>query len=64
MEKNTLIQYFVNSWQELRKVTWPTKNQAIKLAAIVLGFCLFMALIIGVIDGLFNYGYRYLLTLS
>lgn len=64
MAKNSLIRYFSGSYQELRKVTWPTKNQAIRLTAIVLGFCLFMALVIGVIDGLFNYGYKFLLTFT
>ncbi len=64
MAKNGLTAYFVNSFQELRKVTWPTKNQAIKLTGIVLGFCLASALLIGIVDALFNYGYKYLLTLS
>lgn len=64
MAKNSLIRYFTDSFSELRKVTWPTKNQAIRLTAIVLGFCLVMALVIGLIDGLFNAGYKYLLTLS
>ncbi len=64
MAKNSLIRYFTGSFSELRKVTWPTKNQAIRLTAIVLGFCLFMALVIGVVDGVFNAGYKYILTLS
>jgi len=64
MAKNVITDYFTGSWQELRKVTWPTKNQAIKLTAIVLGFCLFMALVLGLIDGLFSFGYKYLLTLT
>jgi preprotein translocase subunit SecE len=64
MAKNAITDYFVTSFQELRKVTWPTKNQAIKLTAIVLGFCLFMAIVLGLIDGLFNFGYKYLLTLT
>ena len=64
MAKNVITDYFVNSFQELRKVIWPTKNQAIKLTAIVLGFCLFMALVLGLIDGLFSFGYKYLLTLT
>jgi preprotein translocase subunit SecE len=64
MAKNSFTDYFVNSFQELRKVTWPTKNQAIRLTAIVLGFCLFMALLLGLFDGLFSYGYKYLLTLT
>jgi len=64
MAKNVVLRYIVDAFQELRKVTWPTRNQALKLTAIVLGFCLFMALAIGVFDALFNTGYKYLLTLS
>jgi len=64
MSINKITQYFTDSFQELRKVTWPTKNQAIKLTAIVLGFCVFMAIVIGVIDGVFNWGYKYLISIS
>lgn len=64
MAKKALVEYFTGAFQELRKVTWPTKNQAIRLTAIVLGFCLFMALVIGVIDGVFNYSYKFLLSLA
>lgn len=64
MAKNSLIGYFTGSVEEIRKVTWPTKNQAIRLTAIVLGFCLFMALLLGVIDALFSAGYQYLLTFA
>ncbi len=64
MPKNALINYITNSYQELRKVTWPTRNQALRLTAIVLGFCIFMALVIGLFDGLFNAAYKYLLSFS
>lgn len=64
MLKNPVTSYIFNSVEELRKVTWPTKNQALKLTAIVLGFCLFMALLVAVIDALFNTGYKFLLTLT
>ena len=64
MSINKITQFFVDSFQELRKVTWPTKNQAMKLTAIVLGFCLFMAIVIGVMDGVFNWGYKYLISIA
>ena len=64
MAKNLVSKYVVDAFQELRKVTWPTRNQALRLTVIVLGFCLFMALAIGVFDALFSTGYKYLLTLS
>ncbi|MBU1445827.1 preprotein translocase subunit SecE [Patescibacteria group bacterium] len=62
--KNSFVQYFIDSYQELHKVTWPTRNQAMKLTAIVLGFCLFMAILIGAVDGLFSTGYQYLINLT
>ena len=64
MAKNSLAGYFTGAIEEIRKVTWPTKNQAIRLTAIVLGFCVFMALLLGVIDAVFNTGYKFLLTFS
>lgn len=64
MVKKALTGYFVESWQEIKKVTWPTKNQAIKLAGIVLGFCFVAAAVLGLIDGLFSWGYKYLITLT
>ena len=64
MAKNAVISYVTNSIEELRKVTWPTRNQAIRLTVIVLGFSLFMAFMVAVIDGLFNTAYKFLLTLT
>lgn len=64
MAKNAVISYVTNSIEELRKVTWPTRNQAIRLTVIVLGFSLFMAFVVAVIDGLFNAAYKFLLTLT
>lgn len=64
MAKNSLGNYFVESFQELRKVVWPTQNQAIRLVGIVLVFCLFMAIVLGVVDAIFHEGYKYLLSIS
>lgn len=60
---NSLVQYFVDSWSELRKVTWPTKNQAVKLAAIVLTFVFGSALLLALFDFLFSEGHKFLLNL-
>ncbi|MBD3360296.1 preprotein translocase subunit SecE [Candidatus Peregrinibacteria bacterium] len=56
--------YLKNSFEELTKVTWPTKNQAVKLTIIVLIFCIITALFLGVVDYLFNQGYNYLLRVA
>lgn len=61
---NPAVEYVQESVLELKKVTWPTKQQAFKLTVIVLGFCLVAALFVGAIDWLFNTGYTQLLTLA
>jgi len=59
-----IINYFRDSIQELKKVTWPTKYQAVRLTLIVLGFCLVSAIVIGIFDFAFNWGHLQLLNLS
>lgn len=61
---NAIKNYIRGSFEELTKVTWPTKNQAVKLTIIVLIFCLITAGLLGVLDFLFNEAYAYLLKIS
>lgn len=42
--------YFVNSWQELKKVTWPNRKTATKLTVTVILFSAFFALLTSVLD--------------
>jgi preprotein translocase subunit SecE len=41
---------FKNMWHELRKVTWPTKQDLIQYSLIVLAFLVFMGIVIGLLD--------------
>ncbi|MBR5111062.1 MAG: preprotein translocase subunit SecE [Clostridia bacterium] len=41
---------FRNMWHELRKVTWPTKQDLINYSLIVLAFLAFMGVVIGLLD--------------
>jgi preprotein translocase SecE subunit len=61
---NAFTNYVQASVEELRKVSWPTKNRAIRLTFLVLGFCMVAAIIIGVMDFAFNEGHRSLINLS
>ena len=61
---NPAVEYVQESILELRKVTWPTKQQAFKLTLIVLGFCVVAAVLIGAIDFALKLGYGELLNLS
>lgn len=63
-KKNPIVNYFQESYEELKKVTWPTRNQAVKLTFIVIGFCIFFALVVGGLDFAFNTGYRSLVNFS
>lgn len=64
IRSNALVNYFQASLEELRKVTWPTRNQAVRLTFLVLGFCMVVAVLLGVLDFVFGIGYRSLLNLG
>jgi preprotein translocase subunit SecE len=42
--------FFTDVIGELRKTVWPTRQETIRLTAIVIGICLFMALVLGTLD--------------
>ncbi len=63
-KKNALLNYFEESYQELRKVTWPTRSQAVRLSFLVLGCCVATAIFIGILDFIFSYGYETLVNLA
>ena len=41
---------FKNMWRELKKVTWPTRQDLINYSLIVLAFLVFMGVVIGLLD--------------
>lgn len=47
---NKLAQYIQNSWTEIKKVVWPTREQAIKHTLLVIGFSLAVAAFLGLVD--------------
>ncbi len=59
-----IANYFRNAFEELTKVTWPTKNQAVRLTIIVMIFCVVIALFLGFVDYGFNELYNYILSLT
>ena len=55
-------QYFRGAVAELHQVRWPTRNQAVRLSAIVLGFTLVSSLLYGIVDFLLGQGMKFLLN--
>jgi preprotein translocase subunit SecE len=47
--------FFKESEQELRHVNWPTRQEATRLTAIVIGIALGLAVFLGAFDYLFTY---------
>jgi len=62
---NTAVQkiknYFVESFQELKRVVWPTRSQTINHTLIVIFFSIAVAVFLGALDMLFNFGVQRLL---
>ena len=49
-----LRQYFVESWAELKKVAWPTRETVIRLTLLVLGVSVAIGIYIYTLDRVFN----------
>jgi len=50
MKNNKIVKYFIDSYRELRKVTWPTKKQLIRDTLIVLISSIVVTAFVGVVD--------------
>ncbi|MBI4101236.1 preprotein translocase subunit SecE [Candidatus Microgenomates bacterium] len=46
----SVLSYFKGSWQELAKVSWPNREQTLRLTLAVLIFSTVLAVIIGLLD--------------
>jgi len=56
-KENAIVQYFRETWFELKKVSWPTRAEAINLTVIVVVVTTFLALVLGLLDYLFQKGF-------
>jgi len=61
MEK--IINYFVSSWGELKKVSWPTKNQTINYSLLVIGLSVGFAVFFSSLDYGLNWLFAKLLAM-
>lgn len=49
-KRKSLIRYFKDVWNELKKVTWPERKDLINATLAVIAFILIMAVVIGLFD--------------
>ncbi len=50
---NPIFRYFKETRAELRKVSWPTRQEALRLTLVVLAVTFSMAIILGALDYVF-----------
>jgi preprotein translocase subunit SecE len=50
-----VIRYFQETGDELRKVSWPTREQTVRLSIIVLATTVISAVFLGALDALFRF---------
>lgn len=53
-KENRIIKYFREARAEMRKVTWPTREEALHLTGIVLAVTVAMSLLLWVLDIFFT----------
>jgi preprotein translocase subunit SecE len=59
--ENVIIRYLRETWFELRKVSWPTRREALNLTIIVIVVTSFLAIVLGLMDWLFSSGFGLIL---
>lgn len=58
------MKFFKDSYKELEKVTWPTKNHAISITILTVVFTVIATAFLTVVDGSFKEFYNYLIDVS
>jgi len=53
-EPNAIVKYFQDTRAELRRVTWPTREETRKLTLIIVAVTLVMAIFLGTLDYIFQ----------
>ncbi len=49
-EENAIVRYFRETWFEIKRVSWPTRSEAVNLTIIVVLVTTFLALVLGFLD--------------
>ncbi len=64
LRNNPLTNYFRNSFDELKKVSWPTRDQVIRDTLIVVGISLVIGAFFAGADKFFEFGFQQFITLK
>ncbi len=64
LANNAVVNYFRSSYEELKKVTWPSKAATVRYSIAVIVMCAVVAAYFGGIDWLLNKGLEALITVT
>ena len=54
LRDNAVTQYLRETWYELKKVSWPTRKEAVNLTLMVISVTSFLAIVLGIMDWMFS----------
>ncbi len=54
VQENGIVRYFRETYFELKKVSWPTRREAVNLTVIVILVTTFLAIVLGLIDWVYT----------
>jgi preprotein translocase subunit SecE len=63
-EPNAVVRYVRETSAELRKVTWPTRQEARQLTTVVVIVVVLMAIALGLVDYIFSHFIGWLISLG
>ena len=58
-KKNRLMKFFKETKSEMKKVSWPSKDQLIRNTVVILAFVIIMTIVLSLVD----FGFERLLSL-
>lgn len=61
LRDNAVTQYLRETWYELKKVSWPTRKEAVNLTLMVIAVTSFLAVVLGIMDWIFSAAFSLIL---
>ncbi len=62
-KENALVRLYRETRAELRKVSWPSREEVINLTAVVIGLSVAVGVYLYIVDSLLELGYRLLVNI-
>ena len=53
--ENAIVRYLRETWFELKKVSWPTRREAVNLTVVVIVVTTFLAIVLGLMDWFYSW---------